>query len=442
MKSLLRPRRLMLLLTALFLTVPGPGVVAADDVPPTLRDFIAAKDDSFAWKLVGREEIAGGQAYDIELTSQVWQDIVWKHDLVVFEPAKLTNPDHVLLYIGGGNNKNKPKAEDRLLGTSLAMLSGTRVALLFQVPNQPLLGGRYEDDLITDTFLFHLATKDGRWPLLFPMVKSATRAMDCIQQLAEQEWRHPIQGFVVSGASKRGWTTWLTGAVDPRVQGIAPIVIDTLNMRKQMDYQFETWGKYSEQIIDYERKGLIRKLKEDDAEIEPLWHWVDPYTYRDQLKMPKLIINGTNDRYWTVDALNNYWEGLPGDKHIRYVPNAGHNLKGGREGALATLASFTQHVASGKPLPVIDWKHDTEGGRYRLNMKSNVAPTSVKLWVAESDSKDFRESEWKSQTLKAVDNRYSGEVAAPVGKHVALFGELEFRLNNVPYSLSTQIRRE
>ena len=414
----------------------------AEQVPTALRDFVAKPEKSFAWKLLDRHETDGSVTFDIELTSQTWQDITWKHDLLVFQPSELKHPDHVLLYIGGGSNGNRPKPDDRLLGTSIAAMSGTRVAMLYQVPNQPLLGGRFEDDLITDTFLFHLATGDTRWPLLFPMVKSAVQAMDCIEQLAQQEWKKPVKGFVVSGASKRGWTTWLTGAVDPRVKGIAPIVIDTLNMRKQMDYQIETWGAYSEQIVDYERKGLIKKLKDDDAAIDPLWHWVDPYTYRRQLKLPKLIINGTNDRYWTVDALNNYWSDLEGEKHIRYVPNAGHNLKGGREDALATLSAFVQHVAKEKPFPAIEWKHDQAEGKLRLTIQSNIAPVAVNLWTAESETKDFRESVWKSQTLKKNEDRFIGETPVPVGRHTALFGEVRFQLGDLQYSLSTQLRRE
>lgn len=419
------------------------GLVQAQtaEVPTTLRDFVARPDDSFAWKLVDSQELDGARSYDVELTSQTWQDIVWKHDLLVFQPANLKYPDHVLLYITGGSNKNKPKPEDRLLGSSLATLTGCRVALLFQVPNQPLLGGRFEDDLITDTFLFHLATKDDRWPLLFPMVKSAVRAMDCLEQLAAEEWKSPIKGFVVTGASKRGWTTWLTGAIEPRVRGIAPIVIDTLNMPKQMDYQIETWGKYSEQIIDYERKGLIKRLKEDLA-IEPLWRWVDPYTYRKQLELPKLIINGTNDPYWTVDALNNYWDDLSGAKYIRYVPNAAHNLKGGREGAIATLAAFTQHIAADKPMPAIQWMHDTDQGRLRLTIQSSPTPKGVNLWTAESDTKDFRLAAWKSKPIAAKEGRYTAEVQPPDGKHIALFGELIFQSGDIVYSLSTQLRRE
>lgn len=413
-----------------------------ETVPVALHEFVTRADDSFRWDVAERTELGGTKITEISLVSQTWQDMTWKHDLIVFEPATLTVPDHVLLYISGGSNRNKPKPEERLLGASLANLAGIRVAMLFQVPNQPLLGGRFEDDLITDTFLFHLATKDARWPLLFPMVKSTTRAMDCLDKIAARDWNVELKGFVVTGASKRGWTTWLTGAVDPRVRGIAPIVIDTLNMPRQMDYQIETWGKYSEQIVDYERKGLIRRLK-DDEEIEPLWKWVDPYTYRKQLTIPKLIINGTNDRYWTVDALNIYWNDLVGDKYIRYVPNAGHNLKGGREGALMTLAAFAKSVARNQPLAELSWKHDTEDRRLRLTVECTTQPVAANLWVARSATKDFRESQWVSQALPALQPKtFRGEVMSGDGHHTAIYGELKFQIDDLVYSICTQLRRE
>ena len=441
-KALFMFRRLICLS---FFILFASGTGFAQQAVPTsaaspLHDYLALPDSSFAWKLVEKQDVPQGRTYEIELTSQSWMDMTWKHVMMVYEPAELKQKDHVLLFITGGGHLNKASETDRAIGVMLARTSGARVAMLHQVPNQPLLGGRSEDDLITDTFLFQLATGDKRWPLLFPMVKSAVRAMDCVEQLATKEWGSSVKGFVVSGASKRGWTTWLTGATDKRVIGIAPIVIDTLNFPKQMNYQLETWGRYSEQINDYERKGLIKHLQ-DDPDF-PLWRWVDPWFYRDQLTLPKLIINGTNDPYWTVDALNQYWDDLSGVKYIRYVPNAGHGLQGGREGALTTLAVFFQHVADGKPGPLVDWKHETVGDVYQLKINSNVAPTEVKLWTAASNTKDFREAKWSSRPIKVVGGSFVGEVPKPEQGHVAFYGEVLFKAYGHDYSVTTQIRRE
>lgn len=414
--------------------------VQTEPTASPLHEYLAIPDAEFGWKLNEKIESPLGKIYDVELTSQSWMDMTWKHVLMVYEPNQIKHKDHVLLFITGGSHLKKPNDGDRTMAMMIAQNCSARVAMLHQVPNQPLLGGRTEDDLITDTLLFHLATGDKRWPLLFPMVKSAVRAMDCVEQLAVKEWGSTVKGFVVTGGSKRGWTTWLTGASDRRVIGIAPIVIDALNFPKQMKYQLETWGKYSEQIQDYERKGLIDRLK-DDPNV-PLWRWVDPWHYRHLTTMPKLIINGTNDRYWTIDALNNYWDDLQGLKYIRYVPNGGHNLGDGRPGALLTLSAFFQYVVEGKPMPVLDWKHETDGESFRLAIKSNTPPTAVRLWTASSETKDFRESKWTSQPIKETSGVFTATVAKPEQGHIALYGEVQFNAYGLTYSLTTQIRRE
>jgi PhoPQ-activated pathogenicity-related protein len=414
----------------------------AEGVPTALQDYVAAKDDAFAWKILKNDRSSEYLTYDVELTSQVWEGITWKHVLTVIVPLNnIRHRDTVLLFIMGGSTGGKPGADDLAVGRRLATNAEMPVVLLNQIPNQPLLGDRKEDDLISETFLKYLETKDAKWPLLFPMVKSAVRAMDAIQEIGLEKHNQAIERFVVTGGSKRGWTTWLTAVADKRVAGIAPIVIDTLNFPAQMKHQKATWGTYSEQIADYTLKGLVDVMQKQ-PEI-PIWRWVDPYTYRKQLSLPKLLINGTNDRYWVIDAMNLYWDDLVGEKHVLYVPNAGHSLDGGKENALVTLAVFAQHIATQEPLPNISWKHDDEGGQMRLVVHSAAAPKKVRLWVAHSEDKDFRPDHWEATPISAdKDGAYVAQVAKPKTGHVAFFSEVTHQFGPLEYGLSTQIRQE
>jgi PhoPQ-activated pathogenicity-related protein len=434
-----------MMLITFFLELVSPAANAKepvdDEIPTALQDYVAADDDSYEWKILRKESSSGALFYDIDLTSQTWQGIPWKHALTAFVPANIQYKDTVLLFIYGGSTGNRLGEEDRQMGQKLAAAAQMPVAFLSQVPNQPLLGDRKEDDLISETFLRYLDTKDQKWPLLFPMVKSAVKAMDALEEIAQQEHGVDIQRFVVTGGSKRGWTTWLSAVADDRVAGIAPIVIDTLNFPAQMKHQKETWGQYSEQIADYTLKGLVDvMLKQPDV---PLWRWVDPYTYRSELNLPKLVINGTNDRYWVIDALNLYWDDLVGEKHVLYVPNAGHGLDGGREGALTTLAVFAQTIALQTSLPQLEWNHDDDGDRMKLTVRSSPAPNSVRLWTAHSEDKDFRPDKWEASEITANgDGTYVAHVDKPASGHVAFFAEARYPFGDVEYALSTQLRQE
>ncbi len=439
--------KLSLLCTLMLAVVLPTSLLNAESLKPqgdpqALQNYVNAKDDSFAWNFLGEHELPQdlGTAYNVELTSQVWQGITWKHLLVIFEPKNLTQPDHCLLFINGGRTGSKIRDRDLLAGAKLANMSGTYCAYLLQVPNQPLMGDKFEDDLISETFLKYLETGDETWPLLFPMTKSAVKAMDAIQEISREYRDVTVEKFVVTGGSKRGWTTWLTGVVDKRVAGIAPIVIDTLNLQPQMKHQIEIWGEYSEQIEDYTRKGLV-KVMQEQPEV-PLWRWVDPYTYRKQLTLPKLLINGTNDRYWVVDALNLYWDGLIGDKYILYVPNAGHGLGDGKEFALTSLAAFVKHLATDTPMPKLKWEHSKENGQLMLNICATPKPRAVRLWSATSENGDFREVKWSSTPMKQSGENYCGKVPVPAQGNAALYGEVQFAIDGLKYSLTTQIHRE
>ena len=149
----------------------------------------------------------------------------------------MTDSKQAVLVIGGGvwnRNDNAEKPTKRFPGNTgvyiqIAEKLKTPVAVLLNVPKQPMFEGLVEDEIISLTFDKFLTTEETDWPLLLPMTKSAVRGMDAMQAFCKQEWKLKIEHFTVTGASKRGWTTWLTGAMDNRVNAIAPMVIDTLN---------------------------------------------------------------------------------------------------------------------------------------------------------------------------------------------------------------------
>jgi PhoPQ-activated pathogenicity-related protein len=404
-------------------------------------DYVKIPDKEFQWEQKNKTELPEGTIYDLEMVSQVWQGITWRHQLQVFVPKDVKPGATMFLYNQGG----KATPGSMSFGMDMARKIGAPVAILYGIPNQPLLDGKSEDALIAETFVRYLDTKDPNWPLLFPMTKSLVRAMDALQQFARMKWKVEVRWFVVSGASKRGWTTWLTGACDARVKAIAPMVIDTLNMKDQMDHQLRSFGKYSDMIHDYSVRGLLPMPKTDDA--VKLWKMVDPYFYRERLKMPKLIVNGANDPYWTTDALNLYWDGLDNPKWVIYVPNAGHELlqKKAMTGmerarALNTIAAFARSQVKDAPLPKLTWKHDDNGGKLRLAVSSSVKPVAARLWLAQAQTRDFRKATWVEQAMSFEGAAAVAEVAAPAAGSCALFGEMEFAVDGLTFYLSTQMR--
>jgi PhoPQ-activated pathogenicity-related protein len=153
--------------------------------------------------------------------------------------------------------------------------------------------------------------------------------MEAIEQLVEVNLGTHVAGFVVTGGSKRGWTTWLTAAVDRRVSAIAPLAYDNLGMSDQMQYQLDAWGAFSSQVSDYTRRNIPQRLLVGDEPAQRLEAMVDPYAYRDDIVVPKLIVTGTNDVYWALDAADLYDDDLVGETHRLYVPNAGHGMESG-----------------------------------------------------------------------------------------------------------------
>ena len=426
--------RFLMFITMVMLACGTVASAANGAGPSELEKYLRKPEAAFRWEKQGEQKIDGCTVYDLHFVSQVWQGITWEHHLQVFRPEHLVHPEFCALYNTGGSGS----PANTLLGATMAKDTGCNYAILYDIPNQPLFGGKKEDALVVHTWLKYMETGDPSWPLHFPMAKAVWKAMDVIQQAAEKANFQPITGFLIHGASKRGWTTWLSAAGgDPRIKAIAPMVIDTLNLPKQGPHQLEMYGKFSEQIEDYTRVNMNERLQTPEG--KRLIALEDPYSYRDKLTLPKLLIFGTNDRYWSQDALNLYWDDLKGPKWILYTPNSGHGLEDkGR--VLATLAAFIRATAAGKQLPQVKWDYTTKGKDVHLHVASSPEATEARLFHVHAPTTDFRDQHWTFDPMPHTARSFEATHAAPTAGNDAIFGEAVFQSDGKPYTLSTQMR--
>lgn len=419
---------------------PGPPVTAET----ALESYLDNGDETYSWELRESYSVVGVQVYVLLLTSQRWREHTWVHQLNVFVPAEVEH-DGALLFIGGNGLRNgQPDWESKddefiFIASLIASKNKAVTAMLWQTPNQPLYNGLSEDALISFTLHNFRSDQDYAWPLLFPMVKGAHRAMDAVQAFCKETLNKDINRFVVSGASKRGWTTWLTGATDDRVAAIAPMVFDVVNMPVNIEYQLEVWGDYSVQIQDYVDLGIVQEVGTGTG--AELTQMIDPFSYRTDLTMPKLLIFGTNDEYWPVDAVKHYIDEMPGENFIHYVPNAGHGLEGGEQAAVA-ISAFFGHTLRKEAYPAVGWRVEEKNQKISLTVEASAGQLEgAFLWTADSEDRDFRDEKFVQKDLK-VDHvsTLEADLDYPSAGFRAFYVELIYPdPNGGQYSKSTRM---
>ncbi|MDE2126880.1 MAG: hypothetical protein KGJ62_09850 [Armatimonadetes bacterium] len=399
-----------------------------------LHSFLAEPDPAFHWTKLGEQHVEGGTVYDLHMVSQVWHGITWEHHLQIFKPDNVEHSHFCTLLNTGGNGG----PSDAAVGMMAARASHGLFAILFNIPNQPLFGGKSEDALVVYTWLKYMETGDDSWPLHFPMCKAVIKSMDAIQQFMKSEKQPAVTQFLITGASKRGWTTWLAGASqDKRIKAIAPMVIDTLNVAAQGPHQLAAYGAFSTEIDDYTRAGIFPKLKTPMG--RKLLGLEDPYSYRKILTLPKLLILGTNDHYWAQDALNLYWNGLEGPKWVMYDPNSGHGLED-RVRVYNALTSFADCIASRTPWPTMKWAYSAVANGADLTVSSDTPMVSARMFHADAPTQDFRESHWSSTPVDVNGSSFTGHMDNPATGYRATFAEITYTIRHKTFTLSTQIR--
>ena len=280
----------------------------------------------------------------------------WWHFLLVIVPHNVQVKDTGFLWIGGGDNNIDYDGQVDIEDDEVVLLSDIAVtnkmvtAVLWQIPNQGIIFSedvlqqeREEDEIISFTW-WHFLTdpySDAEYLLRLPMTKGAVKAMDTITNyLTSEEAPEEIQEldlkpdkFFVGGASKRGWTTWITGAVDHRVIGILPVVMDELNFVENIKHHYKSYGGWTFAFYDYWVLNITTYF--DSPKLQAMFDIVDAFEHRDKLIIPKYVINAGNDEFFLPTDTLYWWDKMPQYEELNrflLLPNSGHGMETGSIG--------------------------------------------------------------------------------------------------------------
>ena len=437
MKPIILLFTFLLVLTAC--TAPG----TQPDTTFPLQEYVMAGDDAFRYTVVETNKGEAWTEYKIKMISGTWLTELevdtpeWWHWLNIIVPDEIQETESMMIIGGGSRNDTVPiKTDDWQIKAAIA--TGSIISYVSNVPFQPLdfkgdqKEGRVEDDLISFGWRQYLESGGSEdkleWLARFPMTRAVVRAMDVVQEISEASTK-PVENFFVTGASKRGWTTWTTAAVDDRVMGIAPIVIDLLNIVPSFNHHWQCYGAWSPAVDDYVREGVMDWLNTE--EFKGLLEIVGPYSFRDQLTMPKLLINATCDEFFVTDSWKFYWDDLKGENYLQYVPNGNHGLRGYQP---ISLISFYQAIITNTKLPDFNW---SIGGD---TIYMEVDPDSeyiIRKWEAINETdRDFRlyvvgEGAWQMEELANKPNgKYAIHISQPESGFKGALLEIVFNPNS------------
>jgi PhoPQ-activated pathogenicity-related protein len=428
---------------------PFAHLAAAE--PTALDAYVAEPDPNYSYTYRDTRHGVGYSVHVLDMVSQEWRTLaevdrlIWEHELLIAVPWVLHsgNDDTAILIVNGGGNDTSGSANsDELMGV-VANVTGSVVAMISQVPNQPLrfadeAEAREEDALLAYGMDKYLKTGDPQWLVHFPMTKAVVRALDTVQDFADEGlsvWPEPprIGEFILVGGSKRGWATYLAAAVEAgqggasRVKAIVPASIDLLNLDDQFLHHWNAYGFYAPAVQDYaDLKLPCRAATPAGQEMLQL---IDPYAYRERLTMPKLVLNSAGDQFFLPDSSQFYFGDLPGPTRLRYTLNTDHSQAQDLPSVILPTLSWLSDVLDDKASPNVEWSLEPDGAIW---VRTDTEPKRVRLWQATNPhARDFRLESigeaWTSTELApSADGEYRGYVAPPPQGWTAFTVELTF----------------
>lgn len=336
--------------------------------------------------------------------------------------------------------------------TQVATSMGVIVGELRTVPNQflcftePLPGDPYDGDYCLDEdFLMNYGMEwfmrgsltpeeNPLWLARLGMVKASVWANTILQEVALERTGRVPQEFFIYGASKRGATVWLVAAVDDRVIGVCPIVIDAANMNENAHRRYMALGNrlFNDDNMYKRTIGYT-----DHPQGVPFGLIDDPYFYFGRLtNVFKLFQFAASDAYFEPDSSRWWWYDLPGSKHIRYTPMLHYDFYIRQtDQIVGNMIAWAKYIVNNRALPEIVWSV-TEGNRsITVTVTRGGTPSKVAMYHLNNRETQYRTfsplhgapTNWIETTLQPISpGVYRAEQDEPAQGWTAFFMQLEF----------------
>ncbi len=361
------------------------------------------------YNLLSQENLPGLEWRRYQLTSQNWSPeslvspAAWQHEVEIFIPENSTSTKALVVINNGinyGTETIPPSGPgDFAIETlqNIARSTDSVVIAISTIPNQYLEyqqdgNPRKEDYSVARSWTLFIDAPEARstLPLHVPMVAAISQAMTMAQQALPEK---AIDSFIVTGLSKRGWTSWLTAIADSRVEAIVPFVIDLLDTRAALEHMYQSYGgNWPIAFTPYYQEEIDKKL--NTPGFAKLMQIMDPLQYlaseyQPRLSIAKYIINASGDDFYVPDNTDFYYDKLPGDKTLRVAPNSSHSgIKAFSEQSLIT---FVNRLRQATPIPQLNTTIAMKDKVQTITVSLSETPEKVLLWTAANpDARDFR----------------------------------------------------
>eukprot|EP01132_Coremiostelium_polycephalum_P005438 gene5438-6782_t len=379
-----------------------------------LEEFVAKPDEGpsyYIYKTVQNPKYTG---YILNFTSINWltanetSNPRWWHFLTICVP-NLVLSDYAFLDVNAGDYSYQIPDQLGWFVDKLCTSTNSVAAQILQIPNQPLIFdhdnvSRIEDSILAYTWRKYLdENASTEWIGQFALTKAVVRAMDVIQEFVKSKYLlYRVNNFVVSGGSKRGWTSWLVASVDPRVKAVIPKVMPILSFKENTIAHYRSYGGWSFAYGDYYGQGLMKHV--NDGGWDKLAKQIDPLQFMEKLSsVKKYVVTAVGDQFFIPDSANFFWHKLLGVKNLRIHPNADHSLNQRVLELYTEIITYYTMVINNHKFPQIEWSivpdPSTNTTTITVNTKDGCSfqkPSKVVVYQADTISTVKRDWRWST----------------------------------------------